>query len=503
MADKSIHIIGAGIAGLAAGCYAQMNGFRSRIFELHTLPGGLCTSWERKGYTFDGCIHYLFGTGEGQPFNRMWQELGALQGRRIVHHDEYQRITDGDRTLIVYCDPERLEAHLLDLSPVDEKPIRAFTRGVRQFTRFDLTALYAKPRAQFTALDWRDFGRKMPPFLLPLAQWALVSMKDFTARFKDPFLRRAVPQMFSWDEAPVMMGMMLLAYMHNGNAGFPTGGSLEFARAIEKRYLDLGGEIAYRSQVEKILTEDGRAVALRLYNDEIHPADYIISAADGRGTLFDMLGGEFLERRTRRMYDGHLPTHQMVQVSLGVNRDMSGEPHMVTHLLRDPILIAGEERREINFKHFCFDPSQAPAGKSVVEFIVRTNYDYWQRIYGRSLYDSEQTEVSDILLDQMEPWYPGLRADIEFRDEATPLSYERYTGNWMGATCGWLLAKQTFPMMVMGVPKTLPGLKNFWMAGQWVEPGGTVSLAAASGRNAIQMICQEDGKPFTTSLAKQ
>lgn len=66
--DKHILIIGAGIAGLAAGCYARMNGYCATIFELHDLPGGLCTAWERKGYVFDGCIHYLFGSGEGQPF---------------------------------------------------------------------------------------------------------------------------------------------------------------------------------------------------------------------------------------------------------------------------------------------------------------------------------------------------------------------------------------------------------------------------------------------------
>ena len=90
--DDTLIIIGAGIAGLAAGCYAQMNGYRSQIFELHNLPGGLCTAWERKGYVFDGCIHYLFGSGAGQPFHRMWEELGAVQGRRIVHHTEFIRV---------------------------------------------------------------------------------------------------------------------------------------------------------------------------------------------------------------------------------------------------------------------------------------------------------------------------------------------------------------------------------------------------------------------------
>jgi phytoene dehydrogenase-like protein len=297
-----------------------------------------------------------------------------------------------------------------------------------------------------------------------------------------------------------MMGMMLLAYMQAGNAGFPAGASLEFARALEKRFLDLGGEITYRSQVEKILVEDGKAVGIRLYNDEIHRADYLVSAADGHATIFDMLDGQFVSRKIRRMYDGHLPIHQMVQVSLGVKRDLSNEPHWVTYLLDEPALIAGEERGEIGVKHYCFDPSLAPAGRSVVEFMVRTHYAYWQRIYGRSLYDSEQTQVSDVLLDLVERWYPGLRRDVEYRDEATPLSYERYTGNWLGATCGWLLSKQTVPLMVLGVPKALPGLRNFWMAGHWVEPGGTVTLAAASGRNAIQLICAQEGKIFRAAL---
>ena len=59
MEGKSIIIIGAGIAGLSAGCYGQMNNYQTRIFEMHNLPGGLCTSWKRQGYTIDGCLHWL------------------------------------------------------------------------------------------------------------------------------------------------------------------------------------------------------------------------------------------------------------------------------------------------------------------------------------------------------------------------------------------------------------------------------------------------------------
>jgi phytoene dehydrogenase-like protein len=494
--QKSILIIGAGIAGLAAGCYACLNGYAVTVVEMHDLPGGLCTAWNRRGYTFDGCIHYLFGSGDGQPFNAMWRTLGAVQDRPMIDHQEYQRITDGDNTLIVYTDPDELEAHLCHLSPADRGPIHDLCDGIRAFTRFDMFALYEKPRGLMTANDWRQFGQAMTPFLMPMWRWATVSAADFARRFKHPFLKRAMAEMFSWPEAPVMMGMFLLAYAHNGNAGFPAGGSLAFSQAIARRLNALGGRILYRSHVERILVHDRRAVGVRLYSDEELRADVVIAACDGRATIFTLLDGAYTDRATRRRYDGRLPMHAQVQVSLGVKRDLHRDPHWVTHLLREPVLLAGEPHVTVGVKHYGFDPSLAPTGCTPLEIMIRSDYDYWQPLAGRRSYDTEQRQVSELVIHQLDRFAPGLAADIEVVDEATPLSYEHFTGNWRGSTCGFLLTRETMPMLINGLPKTLPGLRNFYMAGQWVEPGGGVPMAAASGRNAIQMMCHAHGRPF-------
>jgi phytoene dehydrogenase-like protein len=501
---KSVIIIGAGIAGLAAGCYAQMNGYRSQIFELHDLPGGLCTAWERRGYVFDGCIHYLLGSAPGQPYHRMWEELGAVQGRRMIQHDELMRVIGPHgQTFIAYTDPDRLERHMKELAPADARTIESFCAAIRQFARFDLSATQTKPRSLMGLKDWQAFGQTMLPFLPALAKWALLSADQYAARFRDPFLRRAFPLVFGWGEIPMMAAISLLGAMSAGNAAFPAGASLEFARALERRYLALGGEIHYKSQVERILVErqggKARATGVRLYSNDVHRADHVISAADGHATIFDMLGGEFVDRKIRGYYDGRLPVYSQFQVSLGVKRDLSAEPHWATYLLDDPVLIAGEERREIGVKHYCFDPSLAPAGKSAVVVMLRSNYDYWQNIYGRRPYDTEQTEVSDQVIAFLERRSPGLRADIEIVDEATPLSYERYTGSWQGSTTGWLLTTKTMTMNIMSMSKTLPGLDDFVMCGQWVEPGGMVPVVAMSGRNAIQLLCHADRQPFATT----
>jgi phytoene dehydrogenase-like protein len=501
--QKTIIIIGAGIAGLSAGCYAQMNDYKSIIFELHDLPGGLCTAWERKEYIFDGCIHYLFGTAPGQPFHQVWEELGALQGREIIHHEELMQVVGADgRILKAYCDPDRLAAQWKDLSPQDANLIEDFAEGIRQFTQFDMSVLQMKPRSLMGADDWLEFNKKVLPFAVPAARWGLLSARELANRFQDPFLRQAIPHLFGWEEIPVMAGMAMLAYMHLKNAGFPSGASLEFARAIEKRYIELGGEIQYKAQVQKILLEtdmlgESKAVGVRLYDDSEHFADTVISAADGRTTIFDLLDGRFVNPKVRRLYNGRMPIHTQLQVSLGVNRDMSGEPHWTTYLLPEPLQIAGEEHNQIGVKHYCFDPSLAPAGKSVIETMLPTKYSYWQHIYGRRLYDTEQDQVADVIAGFLDKLYPGIQSQIEVIDVATPLSYERYTGNWMGSTCGWLLTKQTMRMMIEGMGKTLPGLSQFYLAGQWVEPGGSVPIAAMSGRNVIQLVCAADGQEFT------
>jgi hypothetical protein len=47
-----------------------------------------------------------------------------------------------------------------------------------------------------------------------------------------------------------------------------------------------------------------------------------------------------------------------------------------------------------------------------------------------------------------------------------------------------------------GMSKTLPGLSNFYMTGQWVEPGGGVPTSAISARKLIKWLCKQDGQKF-------
>lgn len=507
--EKSILIIGAGIAGLAAGCYAQMNGYRSQIFELHKIPGGLCTSWRRKGYLFDGSIRYLSGTNPQSKVHQLWEELGVLQSRPIHYYDEFIRFEGLDgRTLILYTTIDRLEAHLLELAPGDRKPILEFTSALRDFTAMELP-VDLTPSDPLEALE---LGQTMLPVLGPALRWRNVSIKQFAQQFQDPLLREALPEFFQFSppDFPMMLMLTTLANMNDREAGYPIGGSLKFATDLADHYLALGGKIHYKSRVTEVLVKacsehhrgDDCAAGLRLENGDEIFGDMVISAADGHSTLFDLLGGRYLDDHIRAYYDELPVAKAIVQVSLGVDMDFSAEPPAINFPIRHPIGTGKVWHDRLVLKHYCFDPTMAPPGKSALSVWCEADYDYWNDLRAnKRQYRAAKQQVADKVIGALDERYPGLKDRVKVVDVATPVTYERYTGNWRGAFAGWALTTHKMGMMMGGgMKKTLPGLDDFWMIGQWVEPGGNVELSAASGRDVIKDICKLEGKPFKAGL---
>jgi len=498
MEEKSIIIIGAGLAGLSAGCYAQMNGYKTQIFEMHDIPGGLCTSWKRKGYIFDGCIHYLAGSRSG-TYHRFYEELGAVQGRRMVDNEELLCVEgDSGKAWTVYTDLDRLEQHMKELSPADAGIIEELCNTARLLLRFEMPI--EKPMELMGPLDMLKLLKDMPA-MLAVRKYGKVSMQDYATRFKDPFLRKVFPLIIEdLPDFPMAFVLVNLAYLHQKNNGWPIGGSLEFARAIENRYRDLGGKVHYKSRIEKILVEADQAVGVRLSDGTEHHADLVISAADGRTTIFDMLDRKYVNDKIRHLFDERPIFEPFIQISLGVARDLSREPHSLILQLEEPLEVGDQMRRWVSIRHFCYDPSMAPSGKSVVTAsFLFVNYEYWKKLYeeDRERYKAEKQTLANAIIDRLEKRFPGIKEQIEVVDVATPVTYERYTGNWRGSYMGW---GHTTATTIKPMSRTLSGLGSFYMAGQWVFPGGGVPGAITSGRHLIQVICKKDKKRFTTAV---
>ena len=498
---ESIIIIGAGLAGLSTGGYAQMNGYQSHIFEHHTRPGGVAAAWKRKDYLIDGGIHWLMGYRPGQAAYEIYRQLGALPASPCLDLTTYVRFVDeaAGKSVEITGDLERLANELKAISPADSRVIYDLIDGARRLQDYDL------------------FGTVMskPPELMrPLAgiktMWGLrqVFFKYFTGRYaqavadyaqsiKDPWLRRVIENLFL-PEVPVWFILMLLALLADGQMGLLESGSLEFARAIERRYRELDGQVTYKATVQEILVEHDQAVGVKLADGSEHRADVVVSAADGYSTIFEMLGGRYMNKRIESRYQDWKLFRPVVMVSFGVSREFKDEPAMSVILLEQPLAVGHHDIEGISLRIFNYSPSFAPPGKTVVQAMFETEWDFWNELRkDRRRYKDEKERVGRDVLERLETHYPGLSSLVEVTDVATPHTTWRYTRNYRGAFEGWLPSAE---IMTARVERTLPRLSNFYMAGQWVMPGGGVPACLYSGRHVAQILCQRDRKPFSTAL---
>jgi phytoene dehydrogenase-like protein len=494
----SIIIIGAGLTGLSAGCYGRMNGYKTTIFEMHSIPGGVCTAWKRKGYTIDGAVNWVVGTKPGGMYHRFWEELGVAQNWEVYNHDLVFVVENREgKAFNLYCDADRLERHMLEVAPEDTDAIRRLTGAIRRASMFTIPA--EKPEELYNFIDMIKMAG-MLPLMGFMKKWAKVTVGDYIDSLENPFLREVIPLAFGTD-APMVMLIMMLAWQHAKAAGYVIGGALPLAQAVEKRYLDLGGEVHYDSRVEKILVENDKAVGVRLADGSEHRADWVISAADGRTTIFDMLEEKYIDREIKERYENPNLFKPLVYVSLGVAGELDGIPPAsisgLTFPLDTPILIAGKEEKTMNVRSYCFDPTLTPEGKNVLIVQYETDFDYWKELSeDPPRYKAEKEKITEEIITGLEQRIPGIREHVEMTDVATPVTWERYTGNWRGAYEGWMFDADSF---TSSMKKTLPGLANFYMAGQWVNPGGGLPTAVMSGNHTIQLICSRDRKKFVTA----
>ena len=487
---RKIVIIGSGIAGLSAAVYALKCGYEVEVLEMHDMAGGLAMSWRRGPYTFETCLHWLIGSKPGGEFNQVWRELCDFDKLTFVDPQEFIRIEShaGD-TLRIYTNVDLLEAELLRRAPQDADVIHDFTRAIRVLGKFRML----DPSGGL-ADNWLNILRDLPVFPR-LAKLGKLSGEQFGERFSDPLLR----SFFSTGDVGKLTSIAMvlsLAWMNDQNAGYCIGGSQALIRLIEKTIAELGGTIRFNAKVDRILNENDTAVGVQLANGESIAADWVISAADGHATIFDMLGGKYIDETIRKIYDVRETFASYLQVSLGVGRDLSEFPAMLTRVLERPIQVDPETAlRHIGFRIFHFDPTFAPPGKTAVTSILPTrNFEYWtdlRRNYPR--YHAEKERVAGAVIEVLEQRIPGIGKAIEVKDVSTPATVMRYTGNWKGSQEGWLMGPGE---SLKPFPNTLPGLKNFMLIGQWIMPGGGLPSGPMTARPAIKAICKHDHVPF-------
>ena len=488
MSERKLLVVGGGMAGLSAGCYALRNGFPTTIVEHNLALGGVCTSWTRAPYVIDGCIHWLMG-GE---FSRLYEELGLAEQvplRTLSEFFRYRHARDGFE-IAMTRDLDELVKRLIALAPADAAEMERLRDAVRKMDAFkppfDAPEL-ATPREQLRML-WE--GRSAVGPLLHFRQ----SIADWTReRLETERLRRFFMTLFP-GPAPALLIVLVLGLLEKGQLSRPVGGTGAFRDALEKSFRRAGGEVVLPATVDEVLVEHDRVRGVRLADGSMLESDYVISTASAPETVLRLLGGRYDADATRdrlarwRLFD------PIVLASFGVERAYRDAASLQIIDGVTPVDIGGHSNDFLYVRVCNDDTSFAPPGHAVVQAKLDTDYEWWATRGSR--YASEKDAVAEAALEALEPHFPELRAAVRVRDVATPLTYWSMARSWRGSYEGWLPTPEAF---FSHPKKTLGGLSGFCMAGQWVEPGGGVPPALLSGRHAVQLLCADAKRPFAAA----
>jgi len=489
---EKVVIIGGGVTGLSAGIYAAMNGFDTEIIEMHSVAGGQCTAWDRKSFRFDYCLHWLVGTAKG-PFHEIWKETNVLNDQtEIVDHEIHSRIIDKNGDIfMIYANIDRWEKYLLEIAPEDEAPIRSMCREMRKSALLEPFSLPPELRGP---LDYLKILPKQLPLFNVVRKYGRLTCREYFEKlnFKNERIKSALYSMYGERNFSALAFIFMLGWFNQKNAGYIKGGSYPLAQRMVEKYTKLGGKLTYKKKVDKIVVENNTAKGVVLADGTVIKADFVISAADGYSTIYRMLGGKYVSKEIDFAYKNWELFTPLVQVSFGIGKKVDAAAPILLNFSDNAKIGRTKLDYGYSLMNYSYDETMAPEGKTTIVMRYESPWKLWENLEGEE-YREEKEQIKKDAIACLEKVYPGIAEYIEVTDIATPKTDVKYTGVRNGAYEGFMPTREN---MMKALKMQLPKLQNFYMAGQWLSPGGGLPPSAQTGKWAVQLICRKKRKEF-------
>lgn len=488
MNEKNVIIVGAGIAGLAAAVYAQKSGFKVTILEKHIIPGGLSTSWSRKGYLFEGGMHWLTGSSEKLMINKVWKEVGALkENNPIFYKDPIYTLINGDKKICFYRDLDKLKEEFLRHAPEDKKAINRLYKDAKIFLPVhividDIRGLKSDSPKHPSSTELL----KMAPVLTRYLALNNMSYEDYIQQFKNKDLQHLLRSIIG-ERYNALSFIYTVASFASGDCGYPEGGSLRMAKNMAETFQALGGVIKYHSPVEKVVIENGKTSGV-ISKGEFIAADAVIVTQDTRkaiDTLFQPALDEKWVHKMRRV----IVTEQNMFIGLGVKADLSKYPRGIVFPLEKPFKAGGLEFKELRINNYALYDKYAPEGcSSVTCLLLGKSYDYWKALKEDGSYKQKKQELAEEFISILSEFMPEIKDNVEVFDVATPVTYERYCGSYEGSWMSVWAPKDSQYFF----PSKAGSVKGLYFAGQRTMMPGGLPTTVYAGRKAVEYLCRDN-----------
>ncbi|MAA79262.1 MAG: phytoene dehydrogenase [Deltaproteobacteria bacterium] len=523
--SKRAVVIGSGFGGIALALRLQSLGLNTTIVEKLDKPGGRAYVLEAEGFKFDmgptvitvpHFIEELFSLERGKsdlelddfPKHLLEDNVRIKQGVsggpntskycEIVPILPFYRIYFDDGTYFDYDgDPVNTRKQIAEIEPKD----------LEGYERFHAAAEKIFERG-FLELGYTYFSDipsmlKVAPELFRLD--AVRSLFSFTSKY---FISPKLRQVFSFEtllvggnplKVPAIYSMIHFVEKTWG-IHYVKGGTGALVSALLKKFSELGGQIRYNSEVEKITTEKdswltkAKVTGVRLKDGTVLESDMVCSNADFAHTYLDLI-----DKKHRTVPKWRIKSMKysmsLVVIYFGFKKrdSLDLQHHNIILGPRYEELLTDIFERKVLAKDFSqylhiptlTDPSMAPEGHHAAYTLIPVPHN------GSKIdWESKGPQLVDAVLSFLDDrgYIPNLKEDLVYSTHVDPHYFENTLNSFKGNAFG---VEPTLTQSAYFRPQNRSKIDGLYLVGANSQPGAGTPSVMMSAKMTARAIAQD------------